>query len=221
MNPIVLSSITRYHEKTAGNFIVDWLKKHIKLPSKDKALKVLKKHIKDEKDVDELYAYLPKIQEFLKGKKAKVDINIKENLDPSQEPIFPKNFIKNLAVLCALIAILGGAFPSNSDKAKELLIKEKIIKTTEVFRDIGYFRLSDTIKDKITKKDTQEEMHEKVYLVLKEKKYLLRSEYNKKFLSGTKDPLSFRLSKDKEGKQLFDAEDLLNHEGVVYIQAIL
>jgi len=212
MDALTTASIERYHEKTAGNFVVDWAKKNIKLPSKDKALKVLKKYIKDEKDVDALYAALPKMMSFLKGKKAMTD--------PRHDSVLPSGFINNMALVIAMISIMAGAFPENKDAAKDLLEKEKIIKVVEKkFQDIGYFRNNDYITRKINNTDTQEEMNTKVLRALKEKTYFLRSEHDKKFLYGTKDPLSFKLYRDKAGKKLMEADELKKHDGAVYIRA--
>ena len=113
MSAIVEASIDRYHEKIAAGFIEDWVKKHIPLPSKEKARKYLKKHIKTEKDLDDLYKALPKMTTFLKSKKGE-----------ESSGLFPPGFVKNLAAVIAMLSILGNMY--SKDRAVEKLRAENI-----------------------------------------------------------------------------------------------
>lgn len=117
MESLTTASVARYHEKMAGNFVSDWAKKNITMPPKEKALKVLKKYIKDEKDLDAFYKYLPRMVSFLKGKTAM--------RDPSSDPIFPSGFFKNMIILVAMISIAGQMYPK--ERMQKELVDQKVI----------------------------------------------------------------------------------------------
>jgi len=151
MESLTAASVAKYHEKTAGNFVSDWAKKNIKIPPKEKALKVLKKYIKNEKDLDDFYAYLPKMMSFLKGKTAM--------RDPRYDAVFPSGFFKNMIVLVALLSVVGNMY--TKERTYDELVKQDIIKNKEVEfpKLLTDFVISDKIIKKVNPNSSMEDMN--------------------------------------------------------------
>jgi len=163
MEHLVKVSVSRYHEKIAGNFLGDWVKKHFSIPSKEKAIKILKKHIKSENDLDETLKAMPKMVTFLKSKKA-------EDIRVPSERLFPKGFVKNLIVILAMISILGNMYSKEKtmDKLKEYdVIQEKRIDIEDKY--MGQFSIDKNSLKEIKTHLSLEEMNTEIIKGIKEK----------------------------------------------------
>jgi len=202
MNTLLIASIDRYHEKIAGNFIGDWIKKNFDLPSKEKAIKLIKKHIKSKKDLEEVYSAMPKMINFLKSKKADVP-----SLPAGR--IFPAGFVRNLAILVAMISILGNMY--SKEAAYDKLVKQDIIQREKVLEDaklLGKFKLTkDTIK-KVKQNRSQEEMNKVLIDDIK-----AMSSYNLRKVNDVKYPLELKFTSDQAGHSRIYPSKLNNYEG--------
>jgi len=191
MSDLVANSISRYHEKQAGNFITDWLKKNIKLPSKEKAMKVLRDNIKSEADVEELYKSIPKMVELLKSKKA------------AEDPLFPPGFVKNLAVLAAMLAILGNMQSKERavDKLKDLKViqtEQRVVEKVNKNDITGAFQVTKEILKKLKGDHSQEDINKTLIDGIKKTpKQLLPRGLAK--IDQVKFPLELKFSLDKHG----------------------
>jgi len=199
MSTTLEATIARYHEKVAANFLGDWIKKHFPLPSKEKALKVLKKHIKTEKDIDDLYKSMPKMISFLKSKKAYTDN------EPSSQ-LFPQGFIKNLVLIVALLSVLGQIL--SKEKTIEKLREDKIIYLDESGNRIekpndkymGEITLnSKTLKD-IDPRASLEEMNKELIKSIKSKQMKDLRGPKIHHIYKVKYPLELKFTLDRNGK---------------------
>jgi len=197
MNTVITASVNRYHDKVAGNFITDWIEKHLDLPSKEKAIKLLKKHIKSEKDLDEVYKALPKIMSFLKSKKAMID--------PREDKLFPSGFVKNLAIIIAMISVLGSMY-SKEHTVKQL--KEHNIiyldqhgnpTTKPVDKFMGTIKLNKTILKSLQGNHSQETLNKELIDGVSEGGGYAGPKMDE--LLKVKYPLELKFTKDKAGNQ--------------------
>jgi len=203
MDRVVLS-VGRYHEKVAGNFIGDWINKNYELPSKEKALKLIKKHIKNKKDLDDVYSAMPKVVNFLKSKKAK----------ESTERIFPPGFVKNLAVLIAMVSILGNMY--SKETAYQKLVEKEVIKQEKIVEDnklLGKFILTkDTIK-KVKQNRSQEEMNKVLIDDIKS-----MSSFKLRKVNNVKYPLELKFTADPDGRRRIYPSQISKYDGeTVYV----
>lgn len=184
-------SIKRYRDKFSSSFLENWIKKNIPLPSKDKAKKFLKKTIRSESDITKLYEDMSKITSFLMSKKA------------AGVSVFPKGFVKNLAVLVAMISIIGNI--GSQEQLKEKLIDEKIIVVKEVSNTkvqdkyMGDLLLKKDFIKKITKLKSTEEMNKVILENIKDNNKIIFKGPRKKDISNIKNPLELRITRDRGG----------------------
>jgi len=200
----VANSIERYHEKVAGNFLGDWIKKHIPLPSKEKALKVLKKNIKTEEDLNKVYESMPKIISFLKSKKAMWDYGPNES--DNHDPVFPSGFVKNLAILIAMMSVLGNLLPREiaSDKLKEhkvIYVNESGEEVTRVDKYLGDVTIDKRTRQGLNPNSSIEAMNKVLldHIVNMEIKNLNGPSISK--IHKVKYPLELKFTTDKAGRQ--------------------
>jgi len=200
MESVLIASIDRYHEKVAGNFITDWVKKHLELPSKEKAIKLIKKHIKSEKDLDEVYESLSKIMTFLKSKKA-------EDVKIPVDRLFPSGFVKNLAIIVAMISIFGTMY--SKEHTLKQLNEQKIVyidqqghqTTKPLDKFMGTIKLNKAILNNLKGNHSQETMNKEIIDGVKEGVGENYSGPKMHEMFKVKYPLELKFTKDKAGKQ--------------------
>jgi len=193
--------VSRYHEKKSNSFLINWVKKNIPLPSKEKAIKLLKKNIKSEKDLDEVYSNINNIVNFLKTKKSNKIICSD----------FPEGFIKNLTILIALFSVLGGIYSKEISFKK--LKEENIIQVDtpkNIKKYLGKVTFEKGVLDKLNKKQSIEKMNEALIEALKERYIESMSELKLKEIDKVKYPLELKFTLDSEGKINLSSSQILS-----------
>lgn len=200
----VKASISRYHEKVAAGFLENWIKDNIALPSKEKAKKYLKKTIKSQKDLDNIYEDLSNMTNFLISKTA-------------SEGVFPPGFVKNLAILVAMVSIIGNI--GSQEYAKEKLQNENIIiekSAPEVKKPekyMGEIVLKKDFLKKINPSKSIEEMNKLILRSLKDEDLISFKGPRKNEISDIKHPLELKITTDKEGRDSVFPSQIKNYKG--------
>ncbi len=208
---IINAAVNRYHEKLASNFLGDWIKDNIPLPSKEKAKSFLKKHLKSEKDLDKIYSQIKSISNFLKIRKSK---------EITADDIFPSGFVKNLAILVAIVSILGHL--ETKEITLEKLEKENIVtvekeeKVQPVKKYLGQIVLNKSVLKKIKNKSV-EEMNKIILKSIKDNIIEQKSDFEFSEVKKVKYPLELKITLDSEGRDLLfpsDADKLKDNKTV-------
>ena len=204
MRNVSKASIKRYHEKVSAGFLEKWIKENFELPSKEKAKKYLKKTIKSQKDLDKLYEDMSNMTNFLKSKTA-------------ADSVYPPGFVKNLAVLVAMISIIGNI--SSQEQAKEKLLKENIVieksvgDTKKQEKYMGVLNVNKDLLKKINSGKSLEEMNKIILKSLKDDNYVSFTGPRKLDLAKVKHPLELKLTTDREGRDLVFPSEIKKYKG--------
>lgn len=198
------ASVSRYHEKIAAGFLENWIKENIDLPSKEKAKKYLKKTIKSQKDLDDLYAAMSSITSFLKSK-------------TSSESVYPPGFVKNLAVLIAMVSIVGNI--SSQESFKDKLLEEKIVivkDSPEVKKQdkyMGEVTLTKEMLKKINPNKSIEDMNKVILKSMKDDELISFVGPRKLDIAKIKHPLELKITTDKAGMNHVYPSQIKNYKG--------
>jgi len=167
-------SIQRYREKKAKIELKKWILDNFKLPPKDKALKVIKKYIRSEKDLDKIYDSIASIENYLNKIKT--------------SGVFPQGFVRNLAVLVAIISILGNL--SSKEDTFQQLKNKNILEESISHYSANYLGSTQLTKELIKELSNSKSIQDMNQTILDIKQ--------ESFLNGEK-PLNVRFTLDKEG----------------------
>lgn len=182
--------------KNAKKDLMTLLKKlKYNLPTKQQAVKYLRENDITEKDIEEAYSIIPKLNPLIKLADTK---------------IFPSGFIKNLTLLVAVVAIFQGTFPAKSAALKEFKkIKEVKVKG---FEPIGWVDAVQMSKY-INKGDNLSLARINILKAIQDKKLRV---FGGKI---PKDLKAFQLifSEDKFENFIYTAPNLKNSKGIVYL----
>jgi len=204
---VIQASIERYHEKIAVNFLTDWIKKHIELPSKEKAIDFLKKNIKSEEDLDDLFKAMPKMITFLKSKKA--ELGDREYTGEG----FPPNFIKHIAAAIALISLLGISLPKERtvEKLREIDVLPRYEKVMPEEKYMGSFKLTNEILKNVKwDKSSYESMNKELIKSIQNLEMHQLKGPKLHDIHKVKYPLELKFTLDKAGDKTINPKDFKN-----------
>jgi len=191
--------ISRYHFKKTANLLEDWIKKTFPIPSKEKAIKILNKRVKSEKDIEEVYNAIPKMITYLKNMKFSSDYQT-----PSKR-IFPEGFVNNLIILIAIFSVLGHLYSKEHAydklKKKNIIFEEKEmpsnLKQDEL---LGKLPMSEEIIKKLKNYSSIENMNKSLMKIMEDKKLKEITNLDLPNLLKIKYPLQLKMSLDKKGR---------------------